>query len=221
MAEPGLHIPDKLYFRIGEVSELLGVKPHVLRYWETEFALFKPAKTRTNLRLFKRRDIEILFAIKSLLYEDGFTIQGAKRRLKEVIRRRKERGADDESLLADVAADRKSLHQGGSRSNKEHKLERELRSYKARVSELEHDVLSKEKAITGKEDELKELVGQNSDLLRRLKDVSQALQAKEKALSELRREHVTLKGEQKVLQKEVTVVLEEVLADLEEDETGA
>ena len=76
-------IPDKLYFKIGEVSELIGVEPYVLRYWETEFKEISPVKSRTNQRLYKRRDVETILKIKDLLYKERFTINGARKRLKE------------------------------------------------------------------------------------------------------------------------------------------
>jgi len=76
-------LPNKLYFRIGEVAKIVGVKPYVLRYWETEFSVLKPGKTPSRHRLYRRRDVETLLEIKSLLYEEGFTIAGAKKKLKE------------------------------------------------------------------------------------------------------------------------------------------
>ncbi|MDD5533834.1 MAG: MerR family transcriptional regulator [Syntrophales bacterium] len=74
-------IPDKVYFRIGEVSKILGVEPYVIRYWESEFKAIKPVRTRSDQRLYRRRDVEMLLTIKHLLYVDHFTIAGAKRRL--------------------------------------------------------------------------------------------------------------------------------------------
>jgi DNA-binding transcriptional MerR regulator len=74
-------IPDKLYFRIGEVSELAQTQPYVLRYWETEFPMLKPQKSRSGHRLYRRRDVEMVLEIKRLLYEKGFTIEGARRQL--------------------------------------------------------------------------------------------------------------------------------------------
>ena len=71
-------IPDKLYFRIGEVSALLGLEPYVLRYWETEFPSLAPKKSGTGHRLYRRKDVELLLRIKQLLYEKRFTIQGAR-----------------------------------------------------------------------------------------------------------------------------------------------
>lgn len=79
-------IPNKLYFRIGEVADLLTVKPYVLRYWETEFPDIKPAKSKSGQRLYKRKDVETLVHIKELLYQQRFTINGARKRLKELVR---------------------------------------------------------------------------------------------------------------------------------------
>jgi DNA-binding transcriptional MerR regulator len=76
-------LPDKIYFKIGEVSEILGVEPYVLRYWETEFELLKPSKAPSRHRLYKKRDVELLLDIKRLLYTEGFTIEGARKKLKE------------------------------------------------------------------------------------------------------------------------------------------
>jgi DNA-binding transcriptional MerR regulator len=74
-------IPDKLYFKIGEVSELLGVEPYVLRYWESEFPALSPKKSGTGHRLYRRKDVELLLRIKHLLYERRFTIEGARQSL--------------------------------------------------------------------------------------------------------------------------------------------
>ena len=74
-------IPGKRYFTIGEVSELCGVKPHVLRYWEQEFPQLKPVKRRGNRRYYQRHDVLIVRQIRSLLYEQGFTIGGARQQL--------------------------------------------------------------------------------------------------------------------------------------------
>ena len=76
-------IPGKRYFTIGEVSELCGVKPHVLRYWEQEIPTLQPVKTPTGHRLYRREDIDTVLEIKRLLYEEGFTVAGARRHLSE------------------------------------------------------------------------------------------------------------------------------------------
>ncbi len=86
MLEPGNNdelppIPGKRYFTIGEVSELCAVKPHVLRYWEQEFPQLKPVKRRGNRRYYQRQDVLIIRQIRSLLYDEGFTIGGARQRL--------------------------------------------------------------------------------------------------------------------------------------------
>lgn len=76
-------IPDKQYFRIGEVAKLAGVETHVLRFWETEFPSLSPEKSKTNRRLYSRRDVEVVLRIRDLLYERGYTIPGARRQLAE------------------------------------------------------------------------------------------------------------------------------------------
>ena len=74
-------IPDKLYFKIGEVAALLQLKTHVLRYWETEFTVLQPVKSRSNQRLYRHKDVETALLIKELLYRQGFTIAGARKKL--------------------------------------------------------------------------------------------------------------------------------------------
>jgi len=76
-------IPDKLFFRIGEVSTMLGLEPYVLRYWETEFPSLTPKKSGTGHRLYRRKDVEVLLRIKHLLYQKRFTIDGARQFLHE------------------------------------------------------------------------------------------------------------------------------------------
>ncbi len=75
---PTPEIPNRLYFRIGDVSKLSGVKQHVLRFWETEFPALHPKKSGTNQRLYRRKDVELVLEIKHLLYEKRFTIEGAR-----------------------------------------------------------------------------------------------------------------------------------------------
>ena len=82
MSDESTPIPDKLFFRIGEVSQLVGVEPYVLRYWESEFPGLSPKKSSTGQRMFRRKDVELLLNIKHLLYHEKFTIEGARKALK-------------------------------------------------------------------------------------------------------------------------------------------
>ena len=74
-------IPEKAYFRIGEVSKILNVEPYVIRYWETEFRTIKPVRTKTSQRLYRKKDVQELLTIRNLLYSERFTIDGAKKQL--------------------------------------------------------------------------------------------------------------------------------------------
>lgn len=85
-AQAEVVIPEKIYFRIGEVSELAKLPTYVLRFWETEFSQLKPSKSSTGQRMYRRKDVEYVMQIRRLLYEDGFTIAGARDRLREEMR---------------------------------------------------------------------------------------------------------------------------------------
>ncbi|HEY6896335.1 MAG TPA: MerR family transcriptional regulator [Rhodocyclaceae bacterium] len=99
-------IPAKRYFTIGEVSELCGVKPHVLRYWEQEFTQLKPVKRRGNRRYYQHHEVLLVRRIRQLLYEEGFTISGARNRLDDGIGRveRAERAEQAEVVAASAAS---------------------------------------------------------------------------------------------------------------------
>ncbi|MEW6733950.1 MAG: MerR family transcriptional regulator [Acidobacteriota bacterium] len=84
--QPAKVIPEKLFFKIGEVCELVEVQPHVLRYWESEFPMLTPQKNRAGQRTYRRKDVEIIMRIKQLLYDEGFTIAGAKKKLASELR---------------------------------------------------------------------------------------------------------------------------------------
>ncbi len=86
MSRAAFAIPEKIYFKIGEVCDLVGVQAHVLRYWETEFPMLAPQKNRAGQRTYRRRDVEIALRIKELLYEELYTIAGAKKKLSSEIR---------------------------------------------------------------------------------------------------------------------------------------
>ena len=77
-------LPDKLFFKIGEVADIVGVKPHALRYWETEFAPLRPKKTRGAHRQYSRRDVELAMLIRQLLHDEGYTIPGARKRIRDL-----------------------------------------------------------------------------------------------------------------------------------------
>lgn len=92
-------IPNKLFFKISEVCEIVGVEPYVLRFWETEFPAFAPEKSKSGHRVYKRKDVENVLKIKELLYEQGFTIAGARKQLAKL---RRSRRADREDVLGRV-----------------------------------------------------------------------------------------------------------------------
>ncbi len=96
-AQPAREIPEKSLFRIGEVSRLTATKTFVLRYWETEFPTLQPVKSPSGHRLYRREDIETVFEIKRLLYEEGFTIAGARKHLAEQERRQREKARSEAS----------------------------------------------------------------------------------------------------------------------------
>ncbi len=100
-------IPAKRYFTIGEVSELCGVKPHVLRYWEQEFTQLKPVKRRGNRRYYQHHEVLLIRRIRELLYEQGFTISGARNRLEET-------GTKFHDETVEIQADEAQLEQAGA-----------------------------------------------------------------------------------------------------------
>lgn len=86
MGHSAIAIPEKIFFKIGEVCDLVGVQAHVLRYWETEFPMLSPQKNRSGQRSYRRRDVEIALRVKELLYDDLYTIAGAKKKLQVELR---------------------------------------------------------------------------------------------------------------------------------------
>jgi DNA-binding transcriptional MerR regulator len=99
-------IPNKLFFKIGEVCEITDTQPYVLRYWESEFPSLAPAKNSSGQRIYRRRDIETVLRIKQLLYEEGFTIAGAKKRLEVELAGRAETPTSPTGAPAPAAEDR-------------------------------------------------------------------------------------------------------------------
>jgi len=102
-------IPDKSYFRIGEVGRILGVEPYVIRFWESEFKSVRPIRSRSDQRLYRRRDVEELLTIKFLLYEDMFTIAGAKKRLARMKRVESTPENKSDGVLADIKRELKEI----------------------------------------------------------------------------------------------------------------
>lgn len=104
-------IPDKLYFKIGEVKKITGIEPHVLRYWESEFTIIRPQRASSKQRLYRRVDVENILTIKKLLYEDGYTVPGARKFLttkkeeKKSTPEPKNSGTQTRSMLADIKND--------------------------------------------------------------------------------------------------------------------
>ena len=104
-------IPDKLYFKIGEVKKITGIEPHVLRYWESEFNIIRPQRASSKQRLYRRVDVENILTIKKLLYEDGYTVPGARKFLttkkeqKKSTPESKISGTQTRSMLADIKND--------------------------------------------------------------------------------------------------------------------
>ena len=101
-----VEIPDKLFFKIGEVSRLTDVKAHVLRYWESEFPMLTPPKNRAAQRVYRKKDIETVFLIKKLLYDENYTISGARKKMRELRSEGKSRGQMD---LFSGGVDRKKV----------------------------------------------------------------------------------------------------------------
>jgi DNA-binding transcriptional MerR regulator len=123
MGRPAVAIPEKLFFKIGEVCELAGVQAHVLRYWESEFPMLAPQKNRAGQRVYRKRDVEIALRIKELLYEDQYTIAGAKKRLANDMRaggKLRVVSADDDSEDSEASSSLTPATGVGSSSTSSH-----------------------------------------------------------------------------------------------------
>ena len=95
-------IPDRMYFKIGEVCKITGIKPYVLRYWETEFDLITPEKSNANQRVYQRRDIENILTIKQLLWGERYSIEGARQKLKDLKREQRFKRLSESKSEANV-----------------------------------------------------------------------------------------------------------------------
>ncbi len=99
MVKAGPEIPDKLYFKIGEVARITRVKPYILRYWESEFKIIKPQKSQGNQRVYRKKDVELIVFIRNLLYKEKFTLDGAKKRVREFKKEEREAGKKSQMAL--------------------------------------------------------------------------------------------------------------------------
>lgn len=94
--KPALPVPDKLFYKIGEVSKITGVEPYVLRYWETEFPFLKPRKNKSGQRVYVKRDLELVLQIKKMLYQERYTIEGVRKRFGEGVLKTENRKIHEE-----------------------------------------------------------------------------------------------------------------------------
>lgn len=130
VSEMTSRLPSKLFFRIGEVASLVGVEPHVLRYWEREFRSIRPTKSAKGQRVYSRKDVENLLRVRDLLYRDGFTIAGAKKRL--------QRGAVATDATASLET-REHLEQGAPGDARENESENESENENDLENDLENE----------------------------------------------------------------------------------
>ena len=136
MSQPAVVIPEKLFFKIGEVCELAGVQAHVLRYWESEFPMLAPQKNRAGQRVYRRRDVEMALRVKELLYEDQYTIAGAKKRLAYELRGGKLRSADDGDAREELANHDNEAPRARAAAAAPHKTGEDREALKKVASEL-------------------------------------------------------------------------------------
>jgi DNA-binding transcriptional MerR regulator len=138
-----ISIPEKLFFKIGEVCELVDVQPHVLRYWESEFPMLAPQKNKAGQRVYRRKDVEMVVRIRELLYDEKFTIAGAKRKLQSELR-----GGSGARLKvvtpeveAELSTEAKSVDQGNATVSPQSRrsLKRIRRELEALLTMLESD----------------------------------------------------------------------------------
>jgi DNA-binding transcriptional MerR regulator len=133
----------KLYYRIGEVSDITGVKTYVLRYWESEFRGMVPQKSRSKQRLYKRRDIEMIMLIKKLLYEERYTIAGARQRIKELAAARTpEAPAAPVSPIARAAGKAARIAKGDAKQSRRRTLLEQPIDHRAEYARIKQDLVS-------------------------------------------------------------------------------
>ena len=125
-------IPSKLFFKIGEVCELADTQPYVLRYWESEFSALAPAKNNSGQRIYRRRDIEMILRIKALLYVEGFTIAGAKKKLEQELKDQPKASAD--TAIAEPDDRTQGTEPAGEGEGGNGAFREQIRSIKAELS---------------------------------------------------------------------------------------
>lgn len=142
-----VEIPDKTYFKIGEVARILGVKPHIVRYWESEFSQLKPSKTRSGQRLFRKKDIELLLTIRVLVHDHRYTVAGARERLEELA----ETGVTPADFLQSVGrSDADSIVETSKEQLSLDGFEHDLReAMQRRIDELEEELAKAHSEQTG------------------------------------------------------------------------
>jgi DNA-binding transcriptional MerR regulator len=161
MAHSATVIPEKIYFKIGEVCDLVGVQPHVLRYWETEFPMLSPQKNRSGQRSYRRRDVEMALRIKELLYDEMFTIAGAKKKLQVELR--------ETSKLKIVHHESRSIDPGRSKNNEPSLFEDEELEIEDLADEIAERIEMPSQLNSDQRDALKSLAAQLLELREMLK----------------------------------------------------
>ena len=181
-----IELPDKTYFKIGEVAKLLEVEPYVLRYWETEFEVLAPEKTDSGQRVYQRDDIELLLQIKTLLYEEMFTIAGARRQIE-----RKRAGKTSYFDLDEAQQGRA----GGTAVAGQEQLRTELEEARQQLAATQNELRETESQLEKLQDENSEREGTVDELRRRLKETSSELEATRREVDELEDDRRVLRAE--------------------------
>ena len=162
MGQPSVAIPEKIFFKIGEVCDIVDVQAHVLRYWETEFPMLSPQKNRSGQRTYRRRDVEMALRIKDLLYEDQYTIAGAKKRLQTEMRETsrlkivRSEPSEDQDFIKPIE-DLESI-EDAELELEDLELEPETQSEPAETVALDEEKLDALKSLTAQLLELREML---------------------------------------------------------------
>lgn len=180
-----IELPEKTYFKIGEVAKLLEVEPYVLRYWETEFDVLEPDKTKSGQRVYQRDDIELLFQIRTLLYEEMFTIAGACRQL--------ERNREGKPSYFDLGSE--SNHAAGTAVAGDEELRQQLESTRRQLAARETkltDVRERVQQMERRIDEQHQQVDSSLETIATLEDELESIRGES---DRLRDENETLRGQ--------------------------